>query len=134
MTSDATPDTPVDPREVIDLIRRAQDEADATLPAPIASALVHHMWQLWQGVSTHGKDAAVALAHEVLAFCAATEGQEGSLRSRASGTPAITPETATAIYLAVHVREVQRATFEGGRITTADIADVFREHGVEVTS
>jgi hypothetical protein len=59
---------------------------------------------------------------------------EGSLRSRASGTPAITPETATAIYLAVRMREVQRATFEGGRITTADIADVFREHGVEVTS
>jgi hypothetical protein len=59
---------------------------------------------------------------------------QGSLRSRASGTPAITPETATAIYLAVRMREVQRATFEGGRITTADIADVFREHGVEVTS
>jgi hypothetical protein len=72
VTAESNPTS--DPREVIDLLRRAQDHADRALPALIASAVAYRIWDLWQGFSAHGKDTAVMLAHELLSLPEREEG------------------------------------------------------------
>lgn len=100
MTSDATPGTPVDPR---DLLNAAIDHAPKTaLAGPLADLVVKEMRNgLWwldktEAIRPGGDLPEIAFdavyADKARAVLALPVADEGSLRSQASGTPAETGE------------------------------------------